>query len=306
MSVASTLCQDHLHIRGENYEFDSSSLSLAGSPPHTWRKLAYFWANSSMLRITSTYVEKTACISLYASHSRDHLHIRGENVIVWHVWKADPGSPPHTWRKPDIPTRWSRDPRITSTYVEKTLRPRNAQNARQDHLHIRGENYRKFRTSLRTLGSPPHTWRKQRTAVNRSEIRRITSTYVEKTRSKSQKISSNEDHLHIRGENQCSMKLNRERTGSPPHTWRKLVFISVSPDNQRITSTYVEKTGIISTIDCNSWDHLHIRGENLEAPFQLASPLGSPPHTWRKRHNLATHTSNTRITSTYVEKTLPY
>ena len=118
--------QDHLHIRGENYEFDSSSLSLAGSPPHTWRKLAYFWANSSMLRITSTYVEKTACISLYASHSRDHLHIRGENVIVWHVWKADPGSPPHTWRKPDIPTRWSRDPRITSTYVEKTLRPRNA------------------------------------------------------------------------------------------------------------------------------------------------------------------------------------
>ena len=70
----------------------------------------------------------------------DHLHIRGENLTIQNTKKADLGSPPHTWRKPD-PQGFSFDDS-------------------RDHLHIRGENLSVVCMYSLTVGSPPHTWRK--------------------------------------------------------------------------------------------------------------------------------------------------
>ena len=71
-----------------------------------------------------------------------------------------------------------------------------------------------------------------------------------------------EDYLHIRGENALTGHNNTDEVGSPPHTWRKPGLWRVSLPDDRITSTYVEKT-IIAFFDAfASQDHLHIRGEN--------------------------------------------
>ena len=94
-----------------------------------------------------------------------------------------------------------------------------------------------------------------------------------------------------------------EKSGSPPHTWRKLDRFETKYHMIGITSTYMEKT-LSTLIHCQrSWDHLHIRGENVWIKHTLKKRLGSPPHTWRKRILSMSNRFLCRITSTYVEKT---
>ena len=70
-----------------------------GSPPHTWRKYTSVSLNQVEHRITSTYVEKISLGGSGDSKTRDHLHIRGENPMVFTTAEVKD--------------------RITSTYVEK-------------------------------------------------------------------------------------------------------------------------------------------------------------------------------------------
>ena len=91
--------------------------------------------------------------------------------------------------------------RITSIYVEKTHATYCVRNSLRDHLHIRGENSAKIVAESGKSGSPPHTWRKQSVTKLAPFIKRITSTYVEKTEFIRRNVCLNEDHLHIRGEN---------------------------------------------------------------------------------------------------------
>ena len=113
--------EDHLHIRGENYNIGDDDTQLPGSPPHTWRKLVVIACQKLISRITSTYVEKTFLLQSVPFSTRDHLHIRGENkrsIPRSCIWV---GSPPHTWRKPKSIKEATLGIRITSTYVEKTV-----------------------------------------------------------------------------------------------------------------------------------------------------------------------------------------
>ena len=111
-------------------------------------------------------------------------------------------------------------------------------------------------------GSPPHTWRKRINHQEDSTLRRITSTYVEKTQQNIGFLPSVEDHLHIRGENRDALAQGNKGVGSPPHTWRKLGDDDKGTSYLRITSTYVEKTNSSGKCLNHSQDHLHIRGEN--------------------------------------------
>ncbi len=99
---------DHLHIRGENLNGKLRQNEKRGSPPHTWRK--------------HTYVEKTNGKSDIKGNSGDHLHIRGENLNGKLRQNEKRGSPPHTWRKHTGKIVANASIRITSTYVEKTLK----------------------------------------------------------------------------------------------------------------------------------------------------------------------------------------
>ena len=166
-------------------------------------------------------MEKTYSDCLCKLNQWDHLHIRGENNLQHMLALGYWGSPPHTWRKRTwIHAKWCPS-RITSTYVEKTNSLISFLIVHKDHLHIRGENLSKLVHIPARPGSPPHTWRKPKLMTMAKRLKRITSTYVEKTYFAFQSISFLWDHLHIRGENSKRQQRKRVTSGSPPHTWRK-------------------------------------------------------------------------------------
>ena len=173
--------QDHLHIRGENSVAVGIQRLIAGSPPHTWRKLVTDVVPWTVFRITSTYVEKTNENWKPDTNNEDHLHIRGENLFQLALPLLLAGSPPHTWRKHFDNKNQAQDIGITSTYVEKTAGRCKRSRAKEDHLHIRGENHTLQSHQHQRLGSPPHTWRKRLHSTYLLSQTRITSTYVEKT-----------------------------------------------------------------------------------------------------------------------------
>ena len=114
--------KDHLHIRGEYPHKLERIVIILGSPPHTWRipdpcHCIFVW-----FRITSTYVENTKGLTWFMYQVWDHLHIRGEYMEVCAKAGYKVGSPPHTWRIPtqiQVPNFFTR---ITSTYVENTIK----------------------------------------------------------------------------------------------------------------------------------------------------------------------------------------
>ena len=114
---------------------------------------------------------------------QDHLHIRGEYRFLLIFCFGHPGSPPHTWRIPDMITVTNGATRITSTYVENTFTP--------------------FGIITNGIGSPPHTWRIPSAGCANFFIIGITSTYVENTETGGRNNALARDHLHIRGEYQA-------------------------------------------------------------------------------------------------------
>ncbi len=171
--------------------------------------------------------------------------------------------------------------RITSTYVENTVVCCGYSIKGKDHLHIRGEYMMTLIALLMMVGSPPHTWRILWNKHCSKWYLRITSTYVENTLRPSVDAVGDKDHLHIRGEYKTKTAETQASLGSPPHTWRILCHHRSSPYGLRITSTYVENTGIIQLRLAKTWDHLHIRGEYLGMASLNSLASGSPPHTWR-------------------------
>ena len=112
---------DHLHIRGEYSSSALSCFSLIGSPPHTWRIQVDVVRLNLMNRITSTYVENTNTTSIQPIGNQDHLHIRGEYLMLRGMPMVRLGSPPHTWRIHISLVDLKISSGITSTYVENTL-----------------------------------------------------------------------------------------------------------------------------------------------------------------------------------------
>ena len=93
-----------------------------GSPPHTWRIQCCSNLRLVKDRITSTYVENTFSYFACKLHIKDHLHIRGEYAFLQVGYGTGTGSPPHTWRIPKVKKLLKELNRITSTYVENTIK----------------------------------------------------------------------------------------------------------------------------------------------------------------------------------------
>ena len=131
--------------------------------------------------IISTYVENTQGDWDLDELFKDHLHIRGEYIILMMDHNSLIGSSPHTWRIPHFKTLGAKRYRIISTYVENTRSAEAKSMLIGDHLHIRGEYYSISIVQLVSIGSSPHTWR----ILNKKHFLpiffRIISTYVENT-----------------------------------------------------------------------------------------------------------------------------
>ena|SRR5699024_6045502 len=113
---------------------------------------------------------------------------------------------------------------------------------------------------------------------------RITSTHVENTSLSIRLVISFWDHLHTRGEYSVLVLLAGTLVGSPPHTWRILIYAILSYKILGITSTHVENTSFIY--------------------FSSRYHLGSPPHTWRILICEERERFDDGITSTHVENTV--
>ena len=135
------------------------AILFLGSPPHTWRTQEEQVVNDNWGRITSTYVENTRNSDLRKITLKDHLHIRGEHADIKPHKPDGWGSPPHTWRTPQLMQGAVDNGGITSTYVENTLSWSKLHHWSWDHLHIRGEHRRYTSQAITPIGSPPHTWR---------------------------------------------------------------------------------------------------------------------------------------------------
>ena len=116
------LDKDHLHLRGEYCARPVLRIWERGSPPLTWRIRKKDAEQQADFRITSTYVENTVFTLIFYFCAWDHLHIRGEYLLVAVI-------------------------RFNFHRFDK------------DHLHIRGEYFKSIATPSIVLGSPPHTWR---------------------------------------------------------------------------------------------------------------------------------------------------
>ena len=126
---------------------------------------------------------------------------------------------------------------------------------------------------------------------------------MENTKCKVSKENLIEDHLHLRGEHLESLELARSEKGSPPLTWRTLIYFAFFSINFRITSTYVENTFKPTRRQGGGEDHLHLRGEHLFFSISLYNYIGSPPLTWRTLLGKYRKSGLLGITSTYVENT---
>ncbi|SQI36100.1 Uncharacterised protein [Leminorella richardii] len=115
-----TFDKKHLHVRGEDAVPACQITLTSETPPRTWRRRRPTSRNIACTRNTSTYVEKTNVEGLRVSRAQKHLHVRGEDSVVWPNSAICWETPPRTWRRPSgvLSARlWLRN---TSTYVEKT------------------------------------------------------------------------------------------------------------------------------------------------------------------------------------------
>ena len=69
-----------------------------GSPPLTWRTLDLNDDVTPKNGITSTYVENTIAPREDSFVTKDHLHLRGEHLLLRLRFLCSRGSPPLTWR----------------------------------------------------------------------------------------------------------------------------------------------------------------------------------------------------------------
>ena len=131
---------------------------------------------------------------------RDHLHTRGEYLLVLLSNHLYLGSPPHSWRILQPLSISSKIDRITSTLVENTFSFAEHNLLGEDHLHTRGEYSHLQLRQLNQSGSPPHSWRIPTMHSSSLIPYRITSTLVENTSCYLGSIIRVQDHLHTRGE----------------------------------------------------------------------------------------------------------
>ena len=141
---------------------------------------------------------------------------------------------------------FARDPRITSTYVENTVKSLAVSSLIWDHLHMCGEYLYAVHVSHTRTGSPPHVWRILYSHWCCGLSNRITSTCVENTVADVLHTTTDQDHLHMCGEYLVSWIKGQAARGSPPHVWRIhkrwwIYLIAI-----RITSTCVENTSTVN------------------------------------------------------------
>ncbi len=210
---------------GEDHIGNRASASLirtpGGTPPQKWRRHVNKSFAAFEFRNTSTRVEKTCIRWAKTTHSKKHLHMRGEGLFGDSDRDPILETPPHAWRRQKMTVFGPVVFRNTSTCVEKTSAQSNGQRPARKHLHVRGEDAQRFSKDHLVIETPPRAWRRP-VSVGSSGIKdRNTSTCVEKTAPGRQPGASARKHLHVRGEDGLLGFACATRIETPPRAWRR-------------------------------------------------------------------------------------
>ena len=187
--------------------------------------------------------------------------------------------------------------------MEQTSSQRKHPKSEQKHLHIRGADSRKIRSSLFPVETPPHTWSRLQFKTPPGDVLRNTSTYVEQTEQRFNFEKTVQKHLHIRGADSNMAGLLVLCVETPPHTWSRLVSNMLKRAAKGNTSTYVEQTVRTSDVCACGWKHLHIRGADHIDNGRRNTLGETPPHTWSRLVVFSVVFVWLGNTSTYVEQT---
>ena len=198
-------------------------------------------------------------------------------VIGW-------GSSPHTRGARPEDRRSPCRRRIIPAYAGSTPDRRCARGCPGDHPRIRGEHGRRHPPAQDACGSSPHTRGAHRGGPVGAGRARIIPAYAGSTGSSDPGGLRRGDHPRIRGEHGAEEALDRDASGSSPHTRGARTDEWVDAGPARIIPAYAGSTRTSRGPCAASRDHPRIRGEHGSTARMSGFRVGSSPHTRGARH----------------------
>ena len=153
-----------------------------------------------------------------------------------------------------------------------------------DHPRIRGEHSNAAPRPSITPGSSPHTRGAHRGGPVGAGRARIIPAYAGSTGSSDPGGLRRGDHPRIRGEHGAEEALDRDASGSSPHTRGARTDEWVDAGPARIIPAYAGSTRTSRGPCAASRDHPRIRGEHGSTARMSGFRVGSSPHTRGARH----------------------
>ena len=150
---------------------------------------------------------------------------------------------------------------------------------RRIDLRVRGDNM----MCPSPKGTPPRARRRRCADPGHVGPRRNTSAYAEKTCGLASLLSSQREHLRVRGENAVDDSGRLSWRGTPPRARRRRQYSAPSTMRFGNTSAYAEKTCGARALRGSRTEHLRIRGEGPVFPRPGSRMKGTPPRA-RRRH----------------------
>ena len=233
-----------------------------------------------------------------------HPHARGDNYAASLSICAGSGSPPRAWgQRRQSPHRVGQF-RFTPTRVGTTKFGRATSRPSSVHPHARGDNFRRLRAELITIGSPPRAWGQRRIHAPKSSAFRFTPTRVGTTATGSRISRTLSVHPHARGDNNYGINQVYSEYGSPPRAWGQLLMLYLPTRKPRFTPTRVGTTPASISPRAFATVHPHARGDNTSSYACTMAVFGSPPRAWGQLGRLGILGLVIRFTPTRVGTTL--
>jgi hypothetical protein len=111
------------------------------------------------------------------------------------------------------------------------------------------------------------------------------------------------DHPRTRGRDQGTIPITLTQQGSPTHTWTRQLRCLLKQPAIGITHAHVDETRPARMRSSCSRDHPRTRGRDNCASWAVPAAVGSPTHTWTRRHHHGWRRLLLRITHARVDET---
>ena len=146
-----------------------------------------------------------------------------------------------------------------------------------------GKNYKRLKTCMYHLGSPPHVREKPRVVRKDWKQTRITPACAGKTRSRISPSFKERDHPRMCGKNSPFIVPKTTFPGSPPHVREKLDQLNLAVSFNGITPACAGKTQMQINRHNSFRDHPRMCGKNVLTSLESTGVPGSPPHVREKQ-----------------------